>query len=76
MPVRLSRNVAWVWQRLEELAGIIGEGVATTQNDIVKKLREEIGQLRAEVTLLNAHKASKSDVSEGSIMSLRNRRVA
>ena len=65
MPVRLSRNVAWVWQRLEELAGIIGEGVATTQNDIVKKLREEIGQLRAE-----------SDVSEGSIMSLRNRRVA
>jgi hypothetical protein len=61
----------WVCEALEMLARVIGEGVGKTETQLAKKLREEIGQLRAEITLLQAHKMPK----EGSVESLRGRHV-
>jgi hypothetical protein len=40
---------AWLQARLDAFASIIGEEVAKTQNEIVRKLREEIAALRAEI---------------------------
>jgi arginine repressor len=67
----------WVQQRLEALAGLIGEEVGKTQTEIVRKLREEIGQLRASISLLEALKAAKPDVAiEGVVPMQRSRHVA
>ena len=38
------------------VAGVIGEGVGKTETEIVKKLREEIVGLRAEIEILRQHK--------------------
>jgi hypothetical protein len=64
----------WVWQRLEEFASMLGEEVAKTENEIVRKLREEMGLLRNEIEALK--KASKPDVSLKGVVPLRDRNVA
>jgi hypothetical protein len=46
----------WVFRQLKMVAGVIGEGVGKTETEIVKKLREEIVGLRAEIEILRQHK--------------------
>ena len=46
----------WVFRQLEMVAGVIGKGVGKTETEIVKKLREEIVGLRAEIGILRQHK--------------------
>jgi hypothetical protein len=54
---------AWLQARLDAFASIIGEEVAKTQNEIVRKLREEIAGLRAEVESLRQQQKKNKDLS-------------
>ena len=66
-------SALWVQRQFESFADMLGAEVAKTQNEIIRKLRAEIDQLRGEVARL---KAAKPDISIGSVTSLRGRHVA
>ena len=51
-----NQDRQWVSRQLKMVAGVIGEGVGKTETEIVKKLREEIVGLRAEIEILRQHK--------------------
>ena len=56
---------------------MIGAETAKNENKLAKVLREEIGQLRADLEILRQNKANKPDDAsvEGSLTSLRGRNV-
>ena len=57
--------------RLEDFAGVIGAEVGKTQTEIVRKLREEIAGLRAEIDHLRQQQKASRDLS--GIVSLQRR---
>jgi hypothetical protein len=65
---------AWVRGRLEAFASIMGEEVARTQNEVVRKLRDEIAGLRADVESLRQQQKTSKDLS--GVVSLHNRRAS
>jgi hypothetical protein len=56
-------DAAWVQTRLENFAGVIGAEVGKTQTEIVRKLREEIAGLRAEIDHLRQQQKASRDLS-------------
>ena len=56
-------SAAWVQARLEDFAVVIGAEVGKTQTEIVKKLRNEIASLRAEVADLRQQQKTGRDLS-------------
>ena len=68
----------WVRELVREyvdaVVTVIGAEVGKCDTEVAKVLRKEIGELRAEIEVLRAHKPSKP--TEGSITSLRGRHVA
>ena len=49
-----QRMRAFTMTALEDVCDMLGEEVGKTQTEIVKKLREEIAELRADLTLLQS----------------------
>ena len=63
-PMVDAADKAWVWEKLCDVAGVIGAEVGKTQTEIVKILRGEIASLRAEVELLRQQqKAASKDLT-------------
>jgi hypothetical protein len=56
-------DAAWVQARLDDFAGVIGAEVGKTQTEIVRKLREEIAGLRAEIDHLRQQQKASRDLS-------------
>jgi BMFP domain-containing protein YqiC len=58
-----AADKAWVQAQLETLASVIGAEVGASQTEIVKKLREELANLRADIESLRQQKAASKDLS-------------